>query len=124
MVVSDITDENTLTSALEWKKIVEDYTDYNAEDNSTIPIILMQNKVDLKEIDDDLMSEDQLKQFGDSNGFFDSNQVSAKENIKIEESFQKLVEKILQHNNIIQNSFTSNGSAVHLTEGKKSSCCF
>ena len=44
LVVSDITNEESLQASLKWKKIIEDSCDY--KNNKPIPMVLVQNKVD------------------------------------------------------------------------------
>eukprot|EP01015_Nassula_variabilis_P008028 TRINITY_DN1627_c0_g1_i8.p1 TRINITY_DN1627_c0_g1~~TRINITY_DN1627_c0_g1_i8.p1 ORF type:complete len:218 (+),score=18.03 TRINITY_DN1627_c0_g1_i8:60-713(+) len=99
IVVCDIQNEESMNNCLRWKKIVEENADIPQDiANARIPMILLQNKVDLlKEINEpaDYMKSDNVKEFAKNNNFDEAYQVSAKENINIDESIEFLLDQIL-----------------------------
>ena len=90
VVVSDITNLQTLQNTIKWKKIIQEHCD----SVNQIPFILVQNKVDLIiENVSDFMTEEYLKTFAQNNGFIACYQTSAKKNTNLDELFETLVEK-------------------------------
>lgn len=90
LVVCDITNRDSLFHTLKWKKIVQEQCTYTHE----IPFVLVQNKNDLMIEDlEEHMTEEFLKNFAEKNGFCDVFQVSAKQNINVENCFDALVDR-------------------------------
>jgi len=120
IVVSDITNIETIHSALKWKELVEENCDFF--DGKPIPMIFVQNKIDLlpkidennennKEKDEEMLHEfvkkDLAKKFAKENGFLSNVQVSAKENLNLQKVFKKLI-KGIQKRKLIYYDTTSN----------------
>eukprot|EP01017_Pseudomicrothorax_dubius_P001811 TRINITY_DN0_c662_g1_i1.p1 TRINITY_DN0_c662_g1~~TRINITY_DN0_c662_g1_i1.p1 ORF type:complete len:236 (+),score=66.12 TRINITY_DN0_c662_g1_i1:60-767(+) len=99
IIVCDVTNEDSMRSALKWKGIVEENADLL--DGKVIPIILLQNKKDLLyslgEVQD-YMREEFLSKFAEENKFLRSYQVSAKTGENIEEAVKFLLDEILSRN--------------------------
>ena len=107
IVVSDITNYQTLENTLKWKKIIEEYCD----SSNSIPFVLVQNKADLiNDVAADYMTEDFLKDFGQKNGFTASFQTSARNNLNLHEVFETVVEKARE---IVIRNQTVNEEAKH-----------
>ena len=94
IVLSDITDEKTLTECVKWKNTVDETTKFL--DGTNIPSILIRNKVDLleenNEKDDD---EEMIKDFCEKNKFLKCFKTSAKTGINIEEAMLFLISNIV-----------------------------
>lgn len=98
IIVTDITNIESFYSALKWKELVEENCDYF--DGKPIPLILVQNKLDLLSEKPNEMEENELtkpdsaKKFAKEHNFITNVQVSAKENINLEKIFKRLVKNI------------------------------
>ena len=94
IVLSDITDEKTLTECVKWKNTVDETTKFL--DGTNIPAILIRNKVDLleenNEKDDD---EEMIKDFCEKNKFLKCFKTSAKTGTNIEEAMLFLISNIV-----------------------------
>ena len=94
IVLSDITDEKTLTECVKWKNTVDETTKFL--DGTNIPSILIRNKVDLleenNEKDDD---EEMIKDFCEKNKFLKCFKTSAKTGTNIEEAMLFLISNIV-----------------------------
>ena len=66
LIVSDITNSETLDKALLWKKAIEENTKFI--DGNPIPILLIQNKIDLVN-KDDLTNNNEISKFVEINKF-------------------------------------------------------
>ena len=135
MIVTDITNDESFKSSLRWKQVIEENCDYL--DNAAIPIILVQNKMDLaddKTNNNKIMDPNYLKKFIEENKFLTYIQTSAKENLNLQKIFEKLVEEILRRGLIIESStnFDERSRSVALNKNasifkeKKNEkvCCF
>ena len=96
LILSDITFPETLNKALLWKKAVEENTKFI--DGNPIPILLIQNKIDLVE-QEDLKNDDDIKKFTEENKFIHYFRTSCKEGININESMDYLLSIIIQRMN-------------------------
>ena len=98
VLVTDSTNPN-FESAEKWKNIIEEHCDYI--DNKPIPIIFVQNKIDIfnkKTIKEKIEDKEMLSYFNLNNKFFDSVHSSAKENKNVNEIFEKIIEEIVKRN--------------------------
>ena len=105
IIVSDYNIENTLLSTLKWKETVEDNCD--RIDGQPIPILLLQNKVDLAEVNkktENFMKKEYLENFARLNKFVGAFQTSAKKNTNIKESIEFLTDEIIRRNLISESS--------------------
>ena len=96
IVLSDITNEKTLTECTKWKNTVDETTKFL--DGSNIPSILIRNKVDLLENDENKNNEDDeemIKDFCEKNKFLRCFKTSAKTGTNIEEAMMFLISNIV-----------------------------
>jgi len=93
IVVSDITDEKTLTECVKWKNTVDETTKFL--DGTNIPSILIRNKVDLLENENNNDEEDKMKEFCEKNQFLRCFVTSAKTGTNIEEAMNFLISTII-----------------------------
>ena len=94
IVLSDITDQKTLTECVKWKNTVDETTKFL--DGTNIPAILIRNKVDLlEENDENEDDEDMIKDFCEKNNFLKCFKTSAKTGTNIEEAMMFLIGNIV-----------------------------
>lgn len=97
IIVCDITDEKSMASSLKWKDLI--LMDKTLVEEQ-IPIVLVQNKKDLIDFNQqtlpNFVNKSFVDNFGKENGFFSTFQTSAKTSENLEEMFQQLVEEILK----------------------------
>ena len=93
IVLSDITNEKTLTECTKWKNTVDETTKFL--DGTNIPAILIRNKVDLIEENNNLDDEDMIKDFCEKNKFLRCFKTSAKTGTNIEEAMMFLISNIV-----------------------------
>ena len=94
IVLSDITDEKTLTECVKWKNTVDETTKFL--DGTNIPSILMRNKVDLLEENNEKNDdEEMIKDFCEKNKFLKCFKTSAKTGTNIEEAMLFLISNIV-----------------------------
>ena len=93
IVVSDITDEKTVTEWVKWKNTVDETTKFL--DGTNIPSILIRNKVDLLENENNNDEEDKMKEFCEKNQFLRCFITSAKTGTNIEEAMNFLISTII-----------------------------
>ena len=94
IVLSDITDEKTLTECVKWKNTVDETTKFL--DGTNIPTILIRNKVDLLEENNEKDNdEEMIKDFCEKNKFLKCFKTSAKTGTNIEEAMLFLISNIV-----------------------------
>ena len=99
VVVTDIMNSASLSTATTWKDIVEENCDYI--DTKPIPIVLVQNKCDLiSKLGklEDYMNLEIAEKEAKNNKFLALFQTSAKNNQNLDAVFETLTENILQRN--------------------------
>ena len=92
LIVSDITNSETLDKALLWKKAIEENTKFI--DGNPIPILLIQNKIDLVN-KDDLTNNNEISKFVEINKFINYFNTSCKDGTNINESMDYLLSIII-----------------------------
>lgn len=92
VAVADSTNDESLASALKWKKLVEENSDLI--NNRSLPVFLVQNKCDLPT--QHMMSDDELQQLAVKYEFLSGMKISAKTGHNVEECFQKLVGEMVK----------------------------
>ena len=106
LIVSDITIPETLDKAILWKKAIEENTKFI--DGNPIPILLIQNKIDLVD-KDNLKNVDEISKFTETNNFINYFRTSCKEGININESMDyilsTIIDKINQHSTLNNTPF-------------------
>ena len=111
IVVCDINNEETLEEAASWKSVVEDECIFT--DGGAIPFILLRNKVDMIENEEEKKKlEEERKSFCDENEFVKSFLTSAKENININESLDFLLDHVIQRLNDYLNQGKENINSI------------
>lgn len=94
IVVCD-TNEETLEETSSWKSVVEDESTFT--DGGKIPFLLIRNKIDILENDDDKKQlEEETNTFCEENEFTKFFLTSAKDNINVKESIDFFTEHIIQ----------------------------
>lgn len=99
LIMADCTDKNSLLETVKWKNSIDENTKF--VDGSELPIILIENKIDLlsKENIDD--SEEEIKEFSDKNNFLNVFRTSAKTGINVHKSMELLIQTIVKKLNLI-----------------------
>ncbi len=92
LIVSDITIPETLDKAILWKKAIEENTKFI--DGNPIPILLIQNKIDLVD-KDNLKNDEEISKFTETNKFINYFRTSCKDGININESMDYLLSTII-----------------------------
>ena len=93
IVLSDITDPKTLEECVKWKNTVDETTKFL--DQTNLPSILIRNKIDLLENDDNNDDEEKIKEFCDSHSFLRCFKTSAKTGTNIDEAMNFLIGHII-----------------------------
>ena len=94
ILVADITDQQSIEDCILWREKIEEII---AQNDTPIPMIFAANKVDLvnEHRPQPLQSDEELKQFGEDNGFISAIRVSAKNDINIASLFSQLTRQML-----------------------------
>ena len=93
IVVSDINDKSTLDISIKWKNTVDETARFL--DGTNIPSILIRNKIDLLENEDNNDDEEQMKEFCEKNKFLRCFKTSAKTGTNIDEAMNFLISNII-----------------------------
>ena len=93
IVLTDITDEKTLNECIKWKNTVDETTKFL--DGTYLPSILLRNKIDLLENEDNNDDEAQMKEFCEAHSFLRCFKTSAKTGTNIEEAMNFLISTII-----------------------------
>ena len=93
IVLSDITDQKTLDECVKWKNTVDETAKFL--DGTSLPSILIRNKVDLLENDDNNDDEEKINEFCESHSFLRCFKTSAKTGTNIDEAMNFLIEHII-----------------------------
>ena len=93
IVLSDITDKSTLEISKKWKNTVDETARFL--DGTNIPSILIRNKIDLLENEDNNDDEEEMKEFCEKNKFLRCFKTSAKTGTNIDEAMNFLISTII-----------------------------
>ena len=93
IVLSDINDKTTLDISIKWKNTVDETARFL--DGTNIPSILIRNKIDLLENEDNNDDEEQMKEFCEKNKFLRCFKTSAKTGTNIDEAMNFLISTII-----------------------------
>ena len=93
IVLSDITDKSTLEISKKWKNTVDETARFL--DGTNIPSILIRNKIDLLENEDNNDDEEEMKDFCEKNKFLRCFKTSAKTGTNIDEAMNFLISTII-----------------------------
>ena len=93
IVLSDITDKKTLEICIKWKNTVDETARFL--DGSNIPAILIRNKIDLLENEENIDDEEEMKEFCEKNAFLKCFKTSAKTGTNVDEAMNFLISSII-----------------------------
>jgi len=93
IVLSDINDKSTLEISKKWKSTVDETARFL--DGTNIPSILIRNKIDLMENEDNNDDEEEMKDFCEKNKFLRCFKTSAKTGTNIDEAMNFLISTII-----------------------------
>ena len=93
LILYDTQDKKSFENTIKWKKTVDDNTTFI--DGTPLPIVLVQNKIDLVEAEALEGDEEELKKFVDENKFLTFTRTSCKNNQNINETMDFLLANII-----------------------------
>ena len=93
LILYDTQSKNSFENTIKWKKSIDDNTRFI--DETPLPIVLVQNKIDLVEQEELEKDEDELKKFVDDNGFLTFTRTSCKNKQNINETMDYLLANII-----------------------------
>ena len=93
IVLSDINDKSTLDKSINWKNTVDETARFL--DGTNIPSILIRNKIDLLENEDNNDDEEEMKEFCEKHKFLRCFKTSAKTGTNIDEAMNFLISTII-----------------------------
>jgi small GTP-binding protein len=93
LILYDTQSKNSFENTVKWKKAIDDNTKFI--DETPLPIVLVQNKIDLVEQEELEKDEDELKKFVDDNGFLTFTRTSCKNKQNINETMDYLLANII-----------------------------
>ena len=93
LILYDTQNKDSFESTLKWKKAIDDNTKFI--DETPLPIVLVQNKIDLIEPEELKKDEDELKKFVNKNGFLTFTRTSCKTRKNINETMDYLLSNII-----------------------------
>ena len=93
LILYDSQDKNSFENTIKWKKSIDDNTTFI--DGSPLPIVLVQNKIDLVEPDKIENDQEELKKFVDENGFLTYTRTSCKNNQNVNETMDILLGNVI-----------------------------
>ena len=93
LILYDTQDKKSFENTIKWKKSIDDNTTFI--DGSPLPIVLVQNKIDLVEPDKIENDQEELKKFVDENGFLTYTRTSCKNNQNVNETMDILLGNVI-----------------------------
>ena len=93
LILYDTQDSDSFKKTLRWKKSIDDNTRFI--DGTPLPVVLVQNKIDLVEPDALEGDEEDLKKIVDENGFLTFTRTSCKTKQNINETMDYLLANII-----------------------------
>ena len=93
LILYDTQDKNSLENTIKWKKSIDDNTTFI--DGTPLPIVLVQNKIDLVDPEALKTDEEELKKFVDGNGFLTFTRTSCKNNQNVNETMDFLLANVI-----------------------------
>ena len=135
LILYDVQNKDSLENTIKWKKSIDGNTKFI--DETPLPIVLVQNKIDLVNPENLNEDEEYLKKFVDENGFLTFTRTSCKNRQNVNETMDYLLANIIDRleeyyknaNIPIDDKRTSivvqnpSGSTESLLNSKKSTCC-
>ena len=93
LILYDTQNKDSFENTIKWKKAIDDNARFI--DETPLPIVLVQNKIDLVEPEALEGDEEDLKKFVDENGFLTFTRTSCKTNQNINETMDYLLANII-----------------------------
>ena len=93
LILYDTQDKKSFENTIKWKKTVDDNTTFI--DGTPLPIVLVQNKIDLVDPEALKTDEEELKKFVDENKFLTFTRTSCKNNQNVNETMDFLLANII-----------------------------
>ena len=93
LILYDTQDKNSLENTIKWKKSIDDNTTFI--DGTPLPIVLVQNKIDLVDPEALKTDEEELKKFVDDNGFLTFTRTGCKNNQNVNETMDFLLANVI-----------------------------
>ena len=135
LILYDVQNKDSLENTIKWKKSIDGNTKFI--DETPLPIVLVQNKIDLVNPENLNEDEEYLKKFVDENGFLTFTRTSCKNRQNVNETMDYLLANIIDRleeyyknaNIPIDDKRTSivvqnpSESIESLLNSKKSTCC-
>ena len=135
LILYDTQNKDSLENTIKWKKSIDSNTKFI--DETPLPIVLVQNKIDLVKPEALNEDEEELKKFVDENGFLTFTRTSCKNKQNVNETMDYLlahiIDRLEEHyknaNIPIEDNRTSiviqnpSESTESLLNSKKSTCC-
>ena len=136
LILYDAENQNSFESTIKWKNSIDENSKFI--DDTPLPIILVQNKIDLIDPENLEKDEEDLKKFVDENGFLTFTRTSCKKGQNVNETMDYLLSNVIDRleeyhkksnipiddnkrtSIVIQNTSLSSES---LLNSKKTFCC-
>ena len=93
LILYDTQTKDSFENTLKWKKAIDENSTFI--DETPLPIVLVQNKIDLIEPDELNKDEEELKKFVDENGFLTFTRTSCKTKQNVNETMDYLLANII-----------------------------
>ena len=93
LILYDTQDKKSFENTIKWKKSIDDNTTFI--DGTPLPIVLVQNKIDLVQAEELEGDEEELKKFVEDNDFLTFTRTSCKNNQNINETMDFLLANII-----------------------------
>ena len=93
LILYDTQDKKSFENTIKWKKSIDDNTTFI--DGTPLPIVLVQNKIDLVQAEELEKDEEELKKFVEDNDFLTFTRTSCKNNQNINETMDFLLANII-----------------------------
>ena len=108
LIFCDITQKKTLNETKKWKNVIDENSLFI--DDTPLPCILVQNKIDLVG-EKDIIDDNHFQNFSSKNKFLKCFRTSVKDNIGVENVMSYLIEYIIDKlNNISEDKLSDNHS--------------
>ena len=117
IILSDISNSSTLQATSNWKKVVDDNVTFF--DGSPLPMMLIQNKIDL--IEPEERNFEELEDFSKRNGYLKCYQTSVKLSLNVFESMNDFIGAVIDKTEDINDKDLkkNEGSSIIIKSSKK-----
>ena len=101
IVLSDISDKQSLDATTKWKKSIDDNVTFF--DGTPLPMILIENKIDLVDEVEREECKVKLNDFSVKNGFVMNSQISVKKGVNVDDSMHNFLEYVIMKTESLKN---------------------